>query len=253
MTSTPTKARAGADETNNGAGYAMDIETARTTLEQASLASLAVGVAIGFFFSFNPVALAAIPISLAYLTKARATQRTFLLGSMFVLGMIVTHALLGLVVGFGGSWIQRLIGREWGLVLGPVAIVMGLAWPRWIRLPIPRIHLRVQRNASTWGAAALGASFSVAVCPACTPALVVLLSIAAGVGSPLFGVLLLLAFGIGRAVPVALGASAMGWLEGRAGLRRSQRMLEIAGGLVLIFSGLYMLNVYFLLFPGLAA
>jgi cytochrome c-type biogenesis protein len=92
----------------------------------------------------------------------------------------------------------------------------------------------------------------VAVCPACTPALVVLLGIAAGVGSPLFGVLLLLAFSVGRVVPVVLGASAMGWLEGRAGLRRSQRVLEIAGDLVLILSGLYMLNAYFFFVPGLA-
>ena len=172
----------------------MDIEAVRNTLEQASLASLAIGLAIGFFFSFNPVALAAIPVSLAYVTKAQAPQRAALLGSMFVLGMIVMHALLGLVVGLGGGWIQRFIGREWGLVLGPASIVMGLAWPGWIRLPIPQIRLRARRAASTWGAVALGASFSVAVCPACTPALVVLLGIAAGVGSPLFGVLLLLAF-----------------------------------------------------------
>jgi cytochrome c-type biogenesis protein len=231
----------------------MEIEAVRTTLEQASLASLAIGLAIGFFFSFNPVALAAIPVSLAYVTKGQAPQRAVLLGSMFVLGMIVTHALLGLVVGLGGGWIQRFIGREWGLVLGPASIVMGLAWPGWIRLPIPQIPLRARRTASTWGAVALGASFSVAVCPACTPALVVLLGIAAGVGSPLFGVLLLLAFSVGRAVPVVLGASAMGWLEGRAGLRRSQRVLEIAGGLVLILSGLYMLNAYFFFVPGLAA
>ena len=45
----------------------------------------------------------------------------------------------------------------------------------------------------------------------------------------------------------------MGWLEGRAGLRRSQRALEIAGGLVLIFSGLYMINAYFFVIPGPAA
>jgi cytochrome c-type biogenesis protein len=230
----------------------MDIEALRSTLEHASLASLATGLAVGFFFSFNPVALAAIPVSLAYLTKAPAPQRPALLGAMFVLGMIVTHALLGLVVGLGGSWIQRLIGREWGLVLGPAAIAMGLVWPGWIRLPIPRIPLRVRRTASTWGALALGASFSVAVCPACTPAFVVLLGIAAGVGSPLSGVLLLLAFGAGRAVPVVLGASAMGWLEVHASLRRSRRALEIAGGLVLILSGLYMLNAYFFVVPGLA-
>jgi cytochrome c-type biogenesis protein len=231
----------------------MDIEVVRNTLEQANVASLAVGLAIGFLFSFNPVALAALPVSLAYLTKAQAPQRSALLASMFVLGMIVTHALLGLVVGFGGDWVQRVIGREWGLVLGPVAIAMGLAWPGWIRLPMPRIPLLARRRASTWGAAALGASFSVAVCPACTPALVVLLSIAAGVGSPLFGVLLLLAFGVGRAVPVALGASAMGWLEGHSAVWRSQRTLEIAGGIVLILAGLYMLNAYFFVVPGLAA
>jgi hypothetical protein len=34
----------------------MDIEAVRNTLEQASLASLAIGLAIGFFFSFNPAA-----------------------------------------------------------------------------------------------------------------------------------------------------------------------------------------------------
>jgi cytochrome c-type biogenesis protein len=231
----------------------MDIESIRGTLEQAGPASLAVGLAIGFLFSFNPVALAVIPVSAAYVTRARAPQRAVLLGSMFVLGMVATHALLGLAVGLGGGWIERLIGREWGLVLGPAAIAMGLAWPGWIRLPVPSIPLRARRTASAWGAAALGASFSVAICPACTPALVVLLGIAAGVGSPLFGVLLLLAFGAGRAVPVLVGASAMGWLEGRATLWHSQRALEIAGGLVLILSGLYMLNAYFFFVPGLAA
>ena len=39
----------------------MDIEAVRNTLEQASFASLAIGLAIGFLFSFKPVALAAIP------------------------------------------------------------------------------------------------------------------------------------------------------------------------------------------------
>ncbi len=231
----------------------MDIEAVRSTLEQASLASLAVGLAIGFLFSFNPVALASIPVSLAYVTKAHETRRAVLFGSMFVLGMILTHVLLGLAAGLGGAWMQRFIGRQWGLVLGPLLIVMGLAWPGWIKLPIPQIPIRAKRAASTWGALALGASFSVAVCPACTPALVVLLGIAAGVGSPLFGVLLLLAFALGRAVPVIVGASAMGWLESLKGLKHSQRAFEIAGGVLLILSGLYMLNAYFFVIPELAA
>lgn len=230
----------------------MDIDTVRSTLEQASLASLAVGTALGFVFSFNPVALAAIPVSLAYVTRAHAPRRALAFGAMFVAGMIVAHALLGFVAGLGGAWIQRLFGRGWGLVLGPLLIVMGLAWPGWIRLPIPQIPLRARRVAGAWGAALLGASFSVAICPACTPALVVLLGIAAGVGSPLFGTLLLLAFGIGRAVPMVIGACAIGWLESLRALRHAQRALDIAGGIVLIPSGLYLLNAYFLLVPALA-
>lgn len=231
----------------------MDIESLRSTLEQASFASLAIGLAMGFLFSFNPVALAAIPVSLAYVIKAQETRRAVLFGSMFVLGMLLTHVVLGLAAGFGGAWIQSFIGRQWGLFLGPLLIVMGLAWPGWIKLPVPQIPLRARRAASTWGALALGASFSVAVCPACTPALVVVLGIAAGVGSPLFGVLLLLAFGLGRAVPVILGATAVGWLESLRGLRRSQKAFEVAGGVVLILTGLYMLNAYYFWIPELAA
>lgn len=231
----------------------MDIESLRSTLEQASVYSLAVGLAIGFLFSFNPVALASIPVSLAYVTKAHETRRAVLFGSMFILGMILTHIVLGLAAGLGGAWMQRVIGRQWGLVLGPLLIVMGLAWPGWIKLPLPQIPLRAKRAASTWGALALGASFSVAVCPACTPALVVLLGIAAGIGSPLFGTLLLLAFALGRAVPVILGATAIGWLENLRVLRHSQRAFEIAGGVVLILSGLYMLNAYYFWIPDLAA
>lgn len=231
----------------------MDIDAVRSTLEQAGIASVAVGFAIGFLFSFNPVALASIPVSLAYVTRAHEPKRAVAFGAMFVAGMIVTHALLGLAAGLGGAWVQKLIGRQWGLVLGPLLIYLGLVWAGWGRLPVPRIPLRAKRAATGWGAAGLGASFSIAVCPACTPALVILLGIAAGIGSAFFGALLLLAFAIGRAVPVLLGAWAVGWLEGLKGLSNSQRMFDVVAGVVLILSGLYMLNAYFFWIPELAA
>lgn len=230
----------------------MDFEALKSALAQANAVSLGIGFVAGFLFSFNPVALAAIPVSLAYVTKAHETRKAVLFGSMFILGLIVTHALLGLIAGFGGAWVQKVLGREWGLVLGPVLIVLGLIWPGWVRLPIPRISVRAKRATSMWGAFALGAPFSVAICPVCTPALIVLLGVAAGVGSPLFGVLLLLAFAIGRAVPIILGAWAMGALESLAPLSRSQKLFEVLGGVTLILSGLYMLNAYFFVVPALA-
>jgi len=230
----------------------MEIEALQKSLEQANLASIGVGFLAGFLFSFNPVALAAIPVSLAYVTKARETRKAALYGGMFILGMVLAHAVLGLIAGLGGQWVQKAFGREWGLVLGPLLIVLGLMWPGWIRVPLPAIPLRMTRAAGMWGAFALGIPFAVAVCPFCTPALLILLGVAAGIGSPFFGLTLLTSFALGRAVPIIMGAVAVGWLESLKALSRSQKAFEIVGGLILILAGLYMLNAYFIVIPALA-
>jgi len=230
----------------------MELETIQATVEQAGPAAIAVGFLTGFLFSFNPVALAAIPVSAAYVTRAQEPRRVIAFGAMFVLGMIVTHGALGLGAALGGAWIGGLFGRGWGLVLGPLLIVLGLVWAGWLRIPLPALPLRARRAGGPWGAFALGVPFSVAVCPACTPVLAVLLGVVAVLGAPLFGLVLLLAFAAGRAVPVMLGAFAVGLLERLKFLAGSQRALEIAGGLVLILSGLYMLNAYYIWIPSLA-
>jgi cytochrome c-type biogenesis protein len=229
-------------------------EALRAAVEHANVAALSVALLSGFIFSFNPVALAVIPVSLAYVTRARAATRAIAFGGMFILGLMVTHALLGLIAGLGGNWVQQLLGRHWGLVLGPLLVLLGLMWPGWIRLPLPAIGFRAKRAATAWGAFVLAVPFSVAICPFfCTPALVILLGVVAGIGSPLFGVALLLAFAVGRAVPIILGAYAVGWLESLKVLSDFQKLFEVMGGLVLVLAGLYMLNAYFFLIPGLAA
>lgn len=220
--------------------------------QQASFASLAIGFTTGLLFSFNPVALAAIPVSLAYVTKSHEQRAAVHYAGAFVVGMLIVHVALGAIAGLGGMWVQKLLGRYWGLVLGPLLIVLGLAWPGWIRLPLPKIALRARRATSVWGAGALGAAFAVAICPFCTPALVVLLGVAAGLGSVTFGILLLLAFALGRAVPILLGGWAVGALESMKPLARYQRAFEVAGGVVLVLAGLYMLNAFFILIPELA-
>lgn len=79
-----------------------------------------------------------------------------------------------------------------------------------------------------------------------------LLGVAAGFGSVVLGTVLLLAFAIGRAVPIALGAFAMGWLENLKILSRNKRGFEIVGGLTLIVMGLYMLNAVYVWIPEFA-
>lgn len=230
----------------------MDANSFQQAVQHASGAALVVSFLTGFFFSFNPVALAAIPVSLAYVTKARAPRQALLFGGMFIAGMVLTHILLGAAAGFGGQGVEKLLGRYWGVVLGPWLILMGLLWPGWIRLPFKGVSFRVKRASDSWGAFALGVPFAIAICPVCTPALIVLLGVAAGLGSPVWGAALLLAFALGRAVPIALGAGAIGWLEQLRPLARYQHAFEVVGGVALVLMGLYMLNAYFFLVPALA-
>lgn len=230
----------------------MDIDSLMHAVQHVGVAALVVSFLTGFFFSFNPVALAAIPVSLAYVTKSRAPRQALVFGGMFIAGLVLTHVLLGIAAGFGGQGVEDLLGRYWGLVLGPWLILMGLLWPGWVRLPFKGLSFRVKRVTGAWGAFVLGVPFAIAICPVCTPALIALLGVVAGIGSPTWGALLLLAFALGRAIPIAMGAGAMGWLENLRPLARYQHTFDIVGGVALVIMGLYMLNAYFFFIPALA-
>ncbi|MCM2306691.1 MAG: sulfite exporter TauE/SafE family protein [Sulfuritalea sp.] len=227
-------------------------EALSAAVEATGFAAAGIGFLAGLAFSVNPVAVAAIPMMLAYVTQARETREAMRLGGMFIAGMLLTHAGLGLVAGLGGQWVASIMGRGWGALLGPVLILLGLLWTGWLRLPLPALALRAKRPAGAWGAFALGIPFSVAVCPACTPVLLALLGVVAVIGSPSLGVVLLLAFALGRALPIMLGAWAVGWLEGKPALGRFRRAFDVAGGVTLVVTGLYLLNTYYFLIPELA-
>jgi len=223
----------------------LNMETFRQTLQTASWAGIGLSFFSGFVFSFNPVSFASIPVMLAYVTKAHEEKRAILMGAAFVSGMLVTHVVLGVTAALGGEWVQGVMGREWGLFLGPLLIMMGLMWAGIINVRLPWFGVRGKKVTGIWGAFLLGIPFSVAVCPFCTPALLVTLTASAAIGSVSFGFALLLAFALGRSIPVILGAWSMGWLESLQVLSRYQRVLEVIAGIVLVVTGLYLLNEYF--------
>src|SRR5258708_16444181 len=142
--------------------------------------------------------MAAIPVSLAYVTRGRDKGQALLFVAMFILGMVLAHVALGIVAGLGGEWAAKVTGRAWGLFLGPLLIVLGLVWAGWLRIPLPSFGFRASRPAAAWGAFLLGIPFAIAICPVCTPALVVLLGVTAGLGSVVPGLCLLPAFALRR-------------------------------------------------------
>lgn len=223
----------------------------RHAVETFRFGAAGVGFIAGLAFSLSPIAVAAIPVALAYVTHARERREATRLGAMFVAGLLATHVALGVFAGLGGRWVGDLMGRGWSLLLGPLLIVLGLVWTGWIRVPLPVIALRAWRPAGAWGAFAFGVPFTLAVCPICTPALLALLGVVAALGSPWLGVAMLLAFAVGRTVPILLTAWAIGSLKTLRGLGRWRRVFDIAAGVVLMATGLYLLNAWFVVIPAL--
>lgn len=230
----------------------MDAESLSQAIQHTGYAAAGLAFLVGVLFSFNPVALASIPVSMAYVTRAREKRTAVAFGAMFILGLVLTHVALGIIAGLGGQWVQGLLGRQWGLVLGPLLILLGTFWAGWIRVPLPAFGFKAKRATGLWGAFALGVPFAVAVCPGCTPALVVMLGVVAGMASPVLGAVVLLAFALGRAVPIAAGALAIGSLESKPSWTKYLRLADKLGGVVLIVMGLYMLNTYYFFIPALA-
>jgi len=223
----------------------LSIENITALLSEPSIGGILLGFIVGLVFSFNPVSFSAIPVMLAYVTKAGEKKRAIMMGAAFVLGTVFIQTLLGVVAALGGEWIQSVMGRFWGVILGPVLIILGIIWPGWLNIRLPWFGLRGKRVAGLWGAFLLGIPFSVAVCPFCSPALLVMLTASAGIGSVPFGFFLLLAFSLGRGVPILIGAWSVGWLESIQLFTKYQKTFEIFAGIVLIVAGLYLLNEYF--------
>ena len=224
--------------------YNLEKDALLANLQKTGIAALGIAFLAGFIFSFNPVSFASIPVVLAYVTRAHEKRQALTLGGAFIAGMILTHVVLGMAAASGGNWVQSVMGREWGLLLGPVLIVLGLVWAGWLKLKLPWISMRGRKVSGHWGAFLLAIPFSIAICPFCAPALVVALTASAAVGSVFFGAILLLAFALGRSIPILLGAWSVGWLESLQVVGRHHHVFEVIGGVVLILTGLYMLNEY---------
>jgi cytochrome c-type biogenesis protein len=214
-------------------------------MQTGGAAGLGAALLAGFLFSFTPVAFASIPVVIAYVTRARAFSEAVSYGLTFAAGLILTHVVLGVGAALGGAWAQSPLSRQWGVVLGPLLILLGLLWTGWIKIPMPWLPLRGKRAATLWGAFLLGMPFTVGICPVCSPGLWIGLGVSASIGLVIYGGLLMMAFALGRVVPLAVGAVSIGWLENLKTIERWRRGFEIAGGITLMTIGVYLLNEYY--------
>ncbi len=223
-----------------------DVATLREVVANVSAASFALAFLAGFVLSFNPGSFTAVPVAVGYFASgARDPAHAFRLAGAFVAGMSAADVLLGVLFAAAGNYaVASIFGPRWGLVIGPVLLLLGLRWLNLVSFRLPVFAPKGRRTATYPGAFLLGLPFSLAVCPFCVPALVTILTVAAATGKVWYSAGLLLAYSLGRGLPVLAASTGLGAVEKMRGMERFVPWIEKGGGVALVLAGVYMVWSY---------
>ena len=202
----------------------------------------------GLCTSLNPCVYPTIPVIVGFVSgqQERRPWRGLLVGGLFLLGLATTYALLGAVAGslLGGA--LGLSRHTWLYVVAAVCLVVGMAMTGLVPLNLSSwapLQSRWRHMSGPLGAVVLGLLFGLVATPCATPVLVLILAFAASKGQALFGAGLLFVYALGHGLPVLLVATITGAVSTLRRLATYSKLLQRAGGWVLVAAGLYLLWV----------
>jgi cytochrome c-type biogenesis protein len=169
-------------------------------------------------------------------------RRGFLIATAFFAGIVVNLALLGLISGRLGAILTESFGRFWTLAMSAVSLVAAAVAFYGPRLSIEK--LAALRKPGIAGAFGYGFVFSLGTSAA---PLLLLLTFAAAEASPLYGLLLATAFGIGRGLPFLLVGLFAGAVLRLTRIGRWRSVIQVVSGCALLVVSIYYARVFFAL------
>lgn len=155
----------------------------------------------------------------------------------FFAGIVVNLTILGALAGRLGAVLSESFGKYWTATMALLALVAAVVAFLGPRLKVEQ--LAALRRPGLAGAFGYGFAFSLGTSAA---PLLVLMTFAAAEGSPLYGTVLALAFGIGRGLPFLLVGVFAGALMRFVQLATWRRAVQIASGCILLLVSAYYLR-----------
>lgn len=219
------------------------LESFRTTLSEGSpmsfpIAVLAGVVASGICPCTLPVGLGIAGLSSRSQSSA-TVNRSLPIALSFFLGIVVTLTVLGAVAGHIGVLLSESFGKYWALAMAVISLVAAVVafYGPYMKVT----QLEALRAPGVSGTLLYGAIFSLGTSAA---PLLLLLSIAAAKASLWYGLILALAFGIGRGIPFLIVGLFAGSVAKLAQLSWLKKGIQIVSGLALLFVCYYYITVY---------
>ena len=213
----------------------------------------------GLITFISPCVLPMIPVYVLYFTgeeEGRRKGRTLLRALCFVLGFTLLFVLLGVFAATLGSLLVRY-QKIVNVICGAVIALFGLHYAGFLHIaPLSRT-LKPGASVRSGGYAScvlLGAVFAVGWSPCTGPFLGSAMMMAATQGQVLHGVVLLLCYSLGLAVPFVLCALLIDQLKGTFDwIKRHYGIINRVCGVFLIVVGLLMMTGWFTRLSGLLA
>ena len=178
-----------------------------------------------------------------HLEKRLRRRHAAVLSLMFFLGLVLSIVLLGIAAAYLGRVLTQW-ATGFAIVTGAISIIAGVAA---LAAPWIRHHVRnpnIKKGTGPTGAFIYGLSYTIATATTGAGPLLLVLTIVAAIGRPVYGAVLSLFYGIGRGLPfllVGLFAGGIGaWL---ARFDRARRTVEVLSGVALIVLGAYFVRL----------
>ncbi len=218
-------------------------------LEGAPLAALSAAFAWGVLsILLSPCHLASIPLIVGFIDGQgrMSTRRAFLISTLFAAGILITIAAIGAVTAAAGRMMGD-VGAYGNYVVAVIFFLVGLHLLGVIPMPWSGPGQVEMKRKGVLAALVLGLIFGVALGPCTFAYMAPMLGVAfrAASASVLFGVLLLVMYGVGHCSVIVLAGTSTGlvqrylnWTERSKGsliVKRVCGALVIAGGLYLIY------------------
>jgi thiol:disulfide interchange protein DsbD len=196
----------------------------------------------GLLTSLTPCVYPMIPITAGILggagARERSRRRTVQLTLLYVLGLSLVYATLGLIAGLTGTLFGTISSNPWAyFIFGNLLLVAALAMLDVIPIVVPERLLAWASGIggqSAWGVFLMGATSGLVAAPCGAPAFAAVLTWVSSTQSGVLGFLYLFVFSLGMtAVLVGIGLSA-GTLSALPRAGAWMRWIKVIAGIVML-------------------
>lgn len=201
----------------------------------------------GVVTSFSPCILSMIPVLVGYVGGYSNPSRLkgFSMSFLFVLGLGVTFAILGITAASFGRVFGQ-IGSHWYLIMAAVAILMGLQLCGVFHFSFPGFKTMPIKVKGVVGSFLMGLFFGLVASPCATPVLAVILTYLASKGDLVYGGLMLFAYGLGHGMPLIVAGTFTGAIKNLRHFQKYSPYVTYASGGILILLGAYLFSLAFI-------